>query len=282
MKCPFCGSDNPDDVKVCLNCGQGLNDFNTFNISQVVLDFSNEELLQNQIKEYFFKLLRFRIETELDAKAYRQYFDLYHSSGFYNKFDLRSQQLTEELVDSETSKNDSGQKIIQKDLNQILNTFIDFFIIVYCQPLHKMNLPSAILRYEKVDEKTLDLKEMILAFLDFDNEKDKIYKDIVAIPSSKMRNAKEAFLFSQHEENIIFLSDQTVFGSCKEGFAMTDKAIYWKAHFNEASKVAYKDLERIKKEGEWITINDYFFNVNKVMNYKMMKLLQKLRNLNVQ
>ena len=47
-------------------------------------------------------------------------------------------------------------------------------------------------------------------------------------------------------------------------------------HFNEAQSVRYTELKEVRKEAEWIKINDQFFNVNKQMNIKMMKLLHKI------
>ena len=281
-KCNFCAANNPEDIKICLNCGRNLNSLGVDVLDGYQLDFSDQDTLENQIRESFFKKLRYQVENELDTKAYRKYFDHFHASGFYKKFNIRSNQLAEEFMEiHEEQAFESIADIFQK-LDQTLNEFVNFFIIVHCQPLHKMALPSAILRYETIVEKDLDLKKMIFDFLDFGREKDKVYDNFSVVPDNKLKNAKEAFLFIEDDEDLFFICDQTIFGSCKEGFAMTDKCLYWKAHFNEASKVAFKDLRNIEKEGEWIVVNGNFFNVNKTMNYKMMKLLQKLQSLNGQ
>ena len=74
----------------------------------------------------------------------------------------------------------------------------------------------------------------------------------------------------------MLIADQTIFGSCKEGFSLTEKGIYWKAHFEKANKVFFQEITSIKKEKDWITINGHFFNVSPSMNIKMMKLLRNM------
>ncbi len=283
MKCSNCGSDNPEDIKICLSCGHDLKSVAVLVKDKLLfeLDFDQPSILSNQIRDYFFKTLRFRIETELDPKGYRKYFDHFHSSGFYKKFDIRLQQLAEEVLTIHSQEPSNLHKI-DLLLDQTIESFIDYFVVFYCEPIHKLKLPEAILRYGNIQKEALDLGQMILDFLDFENEKDKVFTDFLNMPAGKLTNANEAFLFAEKEEKLYFICDQTVFGSCKEGFAMTDQALYWKAHFNEPGKVRFDDLEKVKKEGEWITINGQFFNVNKTMNYKMMKLLQKIQTLNKQ
>lgn len=277
--CNNCGATNQEDVKICLTCGQSLKNESVLvkNHFGYDLDFNQPENLPGQIRDYFFKIMRFRIETELDPKGYRKYFDHFHSSGFYKKFDLKAARLTEEAVEIYSQNEPLRLEKIDRLLGKTFESLLDYFIVAYCEPLHKMKLPDAILRYENVSSETLDLGQIILDFLDLEHEHDKCYTDFLKLPANKLNNAKEAFLFSEKEEDLFLICDQTVFGSCKEGFALTDKALYWKAHFNEPGKVFYNEIAEIRREAEWITINGQFFNVNKTMNYKMILLLKKLK-----
>jgi hypothetical protein len=281
IECNHCHANNPEDIKICLACGQSFLNVDGIAKDKLhnIFDFNEPENLVFQIRYYFFKILKCRIETELDANGYRKYFDHFHSTGFYKKFDTRVQRLSEQLMEIQNQNILQKAEKIDQLLNQVLQSFIDYFIIVYCEPLHKMKLPDAILRYENAQKESVDLKQMIFDYLDFENEKDRVYKDFLTLRTNKLENAKAAFLFSGKDEKLFFLCDQTVFGSCKEGFAMTDKALYWKAHFNEAEMVFFKELKNIKRESEWITINGLFFNVNRTINYKMLLLLKKLKTL---
>ena len=89
-KCSKCGSDVQDDIKICLTCGHKIDAVDGILNDQLhyKLDFSKPEEIPNQIRDYFFRVMRYRVENELDGKGYRNYFDLFHSSGFYKKFDF--------------------------------------------------------------------------------------------------------------------------------------------------------------------------------------------------
>ena len=119
---------------------------------------------------------------------------------------------------------------------------------------------------------------MIPDYLALDLEGEKVYTDFLKMPLDKLKNASKSFLFPEKDEKILFICDQSILGSCKEGFAMTEKALYWKAHLEKARAVDYRLLDEIKRTKEWISINGDFFNVSPSINLKMMKLLKKLRN----
>ncbi len=58
---------------------------------------------------------------------------------------------------------------------------------------------------------------------------------------------------------------------------MTDRAIYWRAPFDRARKLPYKEIRTLKKEEEWLTLNGHFFTANPSLNLKLYKLLKKLK-----
>ena len=101
------------------------------------------------------------------------------------------------------------------------------------------------------------------------------------MPVEKVKNAGKFFLFPEIEERILFICDQSAFGSCKEGFAMTDKALYWKAYLEKAKVVHYDNIRILEKAKNWITINGFFFNVNQGINVKLLKLLRKIDQLGI-
>ena len=155
---------------------------------------------------------------------------------------------------------------------------LDYFIIRYCQDLNEIPLPEAILKYQDLSLEQIDLFEMIPDYLNFDQEEEKVFTDFLKMPLDKLKNASQSFLFPQKNEKILFICDQSLLGSCKEGFAMTEKALYWKAHLEKARVVQYNQLAKIERTKDWINVNDHFFNVNPSLNLKMMKLLKKLRS----
>jgi len=276
IKCKNCGELNPEDIKICLVCSQSLEAAKASE-QEFSWELDQPELFTQQLRDHFFKMMKQRVEAELDPKGYRKYFDHFHASGFYKKFDARITQLIAEIAEEYPDGNALQLVKTDQSVNSTLNDLLDAFIVIYAEPLHKIKLPPAILNYNNFQNGSPDLRKMIFDFLDFDTKKDKVFIDDQPFPERKLENAKSSFLFCGKDEKLFFFSDQTVFGFCREGFAMTDQALYWKAHFNEAGKVFYTELDAIVRDSEWITINGRFFNVNMAMNYKMALLLKKIK-----
>ncbi|MEN0003779.1 MAG: hypothetical protein AAF798_06535, partial [Bacteroidota bacterium] len=62
----------------------------------------------------------------------------------------------------------------------------------------------------------------------------------------------------------------------KEGFALTEAALYWKAYLQKPKIVAFQQLQSIKREKDWLLINWEFFSANASINVKLLKLLKKI------
>jgi len=115
--------------------------------------------------------------------------------------------------------------------------------------------------------------------LDFAQEKEVVYTDFLVMPMEKLKNASKSFLFPAPKEKILLICDQSLFGSCKEGFAITERALYWKAHLEKPQQLNFENIMQVEKSKEWITLNGFFFNVNPRLNLKMMKLIKKIKQL---
>ena len=100
------------------------------------------------------------------------------------------------------------------------------------------------------------------------------------MPVQKLQNACTTFLHADRRERIFFICDLSLSGNCKEGFAMTDKGIYWKANLASAYQVQFGGLKEVRFNKEYLTVNNHFFNANPSLNLKLFKLLKKLRELN--
>lgn len=285
MICSNCKHSIEEGSKFCNHCGAKIEEIPVSfeaETAKYAIDFRETLTLSKQIRSLFFKELEVVVKEEIspNQKVYRAYFDQFYKSDFYKEFDLRTEQLAEEIYSIHSGSSDNKQAQIDALLHQNYFGFIDHFLVRYCEPLHKVKLPEASLKYTNVKLDKLNKREMILDYLDFENEPDKVYTDFFKIPTNKVKNAVESFLFAQNQEKIYFICDQTIFGSCREGFAMTEQALHWKSHFNPPQSVFYDELNEIKIEAEWISINGLFFNVHKSINLKMLRLLKKLKSLN--
>ncbi len=282
MVCSNCKHSIETGDQFCGNCGTKVLLQDTSSevyVPKYKLDFREALSLSSQIRALFFKDLEFVVETEIGPNQYRKYFDQFYKSDFYKDFDIRTKQLAEEAYSIHSGPSQRVGQEVDQLLSQNFHGFIEHFMILHCNGLQKIKMPEAILKYTNATLDTVNLRQMVLDYLDFNNEQDKVYTDILSLPPMKVKNAIKSFLYTQSQEKIFFICDQTIFGSCREGFAMTEQALHWKSHFNPPHSVFYEDLGSIKKEAEWININGLFFNVNKSVNYKMMKLLKKIKSM---
>ncbi len=282
LTCPDCLTTNPVNSAFCKSCGyffQKKNASREVYEVQYPLNFKETNSIAPELKKYFFNDFKERIQEEQDMNKYNQYLERFFDSDFGKNFEVRLNQLAEEAYTIHAKQDGNVQRKVDQMLSSNFNNLLDHFIILFCKDLNATYLSEEILAYHDAKKETVDLQLLILDYLNLENEKEDFYIDFVTMPIKKLRNASTAFLFPEKDEKIMLIADQTIFGSCKEGFSLTEKGIYWKAHFEKAKKVLFHELSSIKKEKDWITINGHFFNVSPSVNVKMMKLLRKLKSI---
>jgi len=71
------------------------------------------------------------------------------------------------------------------------------------------------------------------------------------VPKDKLMNAKKTFLKSLKDEKLLLFYDSTIFGSAEEGFALTNRKIYFKEISNRKSECSFTD-ERIKSATKYV------------------------------
>lgn len=279
-ECPACAHQGPLSSVFCHYCGfhfEGKLKVDDKRYKPIYpLDFDPVTLTE-QVKGLFFKTLRQRIASEHDPLQYADYVERFYQSRFRDIYGLRAAQIAEDILTQWERFGTEALPEIDKRLNTAFEGLLDFFIIQYCPDLNGMLLPSAILKYEKAIPGKTDLWQMIQDFLDFDHEEEVFYFDFITMKPELLANACKNFLFADRQERVFFICDLSMKSNCKEGFAMTNKGLYWRAPFERARRVLYSDIGTIKKEKEWLTVNGYFFAANNTINLKLCKLLKKLR-----
>jgi len=278
--CPACDEQSPLASVFCHHCGyhfEGKQRVETRKYEPVYkLDY-DPDTLTAQVKALFFRSLRRRVETEHDVAKYSDYVERFYQSRFREIYELRAEQIAEDALIQWERFGTEGLPEIDRRIDRSFEGLLDFFIIQYCPDLNGIILPPEILKYEKAQPGKTDLWLMIQDFLDFDREQEVFYFDFIAMKAELLSNACKHFLFAERKEKVFFIGDLSLKGTCKEGFAMTDRGIYWRAPFDRARKLAYKDIRELGREKEWITINGHFFTSNPSLNLKLFKLLKKLR-----
>ncbi len=284
IDCPSCETQNYGDAKFCNHCGCALSANHNYSDSnykpKYPLKFDEVSSLPDQISSYFFSSLKKRLEEEHDPKRYSEYVSAYYDSNFDKKFDLKSNQIAEEVYSIHCNQDSTVLPEIDALMDRNFNSLLDHFIIIHAKHLNEIALPEKILKYDTANKTNVKVEEMIFDYLDIEAEKnEKFYLDFFSVPEDKIKNAIQSFLFAEKKETVFLLCDQTVFGSCKEGFAITENGLYWKAHFNKAFGVHFENLQGLKRENDWISINGRYFHVNKSFDLKLLKLLKKLKRI---
>jgi hypothetical protein len=277
--CPACHEENPLASVFCHHCGfhfEGKTRKPSAYEPVYPLDYDSDELTE-QVKALFFGSLRRRVEEEHDAARYSDYVERFYDSRFREIYNLRAEQIADDVYVQWERFGTEALPDIDKRLETSFEGLLDYIMIQFCPDLNGLVLPPAILKYEKVQPGKTDLGQMIRDFLDFEREDEVFYFEFISMPQELMANICKNFLFAERKERVWFICDLSVKGNGKEGFAMTDRGIYWRAPFDKPRRVLYSELKTIKLEKKWMTVNGHFFNVNPTFNLKLYKLLKKLR-----
>ena len=119
---------------------------------------------------------------------------------------------------------------------------------------------------------------MIADYLCLEEENLTSYLSAIEIPLNKLKNARKIFFSPQAGEVPLFFLDYTLFKSGKEGIVMTERAIYWKHHFHKHAAIDYKNIDRLEYHNDHLEINGIYLNITASFNYKLYKLLARLKN----
>jgi hypothetical protein len=249
--CPECHKLLLDEARFCHHCGA--------KIAAQRLESPDPKAIAGR----FFRILKEKVREEQDAETHPLYLQRFADSEFQQTFDIRMEQLAAEAPG-------------EAQLDRFLDELADFFMLHYCRDLLVVHIPEVVLQYHQAAPDRVDRYQMIMDFLHFDSVPEKVYTNLLDMPAAKLRQATQAFLFPQKDERIFFICDLSLLGNCKEGFAMTDRALYWKAPMEKARRVAYTELEAILREKDWLRINGHFFHASPVLNIRLLKLLKRL------
>ena len=280
MKCPKCQTVLPPGARFCFHCGasqEAVPGQEQKPEPKPMVDMKGD--LEKQLVGLFFQALRRRVEEEHRPEQYQAYSERLYESGFRDTVYRKSAHLSEELRRLE-GEGSATPREVNRRIRRLFEEQLDYFIIHHCQDINEVHLSESILRWQGVSIDDVSLFQLVLDYLDFGNEPDeKVYTDFLKMPVDKLKNAGRFFLFPERDERILLICDQSLLGGCKEGFALTDRAFYWKAQLQTARKVLYRNLESVRREKDWLLINGHFFHASYSLDLKLMKLLKKLKGL---
>jgi hypothetical protein len=275
--CAQCETPLPEAARFCHHCGAPQ--FLALEAPpRPLLDWKAE--LPPQFMELFFQRLDRAIVEEQDPRRGETYHERLHARGFDEILRRRFVQLAGEI-----RRVNIGERAVvrgvERRVESALSELIDLFFIRHCADINANPLPEAILRYAQALPQEVDIGQMIHDFLDLEKERETeaIYlaRDFIQLSPDELRAAGKYFLFPAPSERILLLVDQGLLGAFRQGVAFTERALYWKAHLEEARQAPYDSLNELKREKNWLLINGHYFHVNPAFDVKTLKLLRKLR-----
>jgi hypothetical protein len=227
-------------------------------------------------KALFFNTLHLRVQDEHDAKQYSEFVEIFYRKKFQDTIIQRYNLLLEDFGDIER-KMPLPEKPKERLLTHTIENLVDYFIYTYCKELNDVFPLPLILRYADAKPEQIKSSSFSNDFLQLQDENLLVYRDFISMPQEKLKNAFQSFLFTEREELVYFICDLSITGSGKEGFAISNKRMYWRMPLGKSHSVSFDNIQHIKHEKEWLEINGLFFNINKSLNMKVLRMFKKIK-----
>lgn len=281
--CFECNNINPKAARFCSRCGTPINVKYTPkpNISPVYgLDFNDIPTLPTQLHEAFRISISVALEAEHNAEKEHLFLQTFDKSNFRQDYlEEATVLMTQEFEDVFEERGISAFRVIEKEIEKQFAVLLERFFIDFCMPLLPKPLPKSILHYPEASFVTTNLQRMINDYLALDDEALLSYSSAIEIPLKKLKNARTTFFTPSPSEVPLAFIDQSLLRSGKEGCILTSKAIYWKAYFQKSARIAYSEIQKLAYHNDRIEINNIYLNINPSVNYKIYRLLSRLRTL---
>jgi hypothetical protein len=280
--CPACAQYNPADAPYCYTCFAPMKPLAIppqYIAPKSPYLFDNTSQLEEQIKNIFFEYLK-KIAAWIAPSKLELYIKSVFQNGFSDTLDVRAKQLAETAqLDYQKIKNTPSVQSVEKQLENAIQSLALYHIVHNCKDINDLYIPEKILRYEKLIQNKAEINNLIFDYLDFENEKIRVYTNYLTLSKTSLDNAAKHYLHTAKDEIPLFICDTTILGNGKDGFAITPFGLYWKQPLGKPQKVYFHHLARLERDKKWIKINNRFFDATSSMNVKMLLLLEKLKNI---
>jgi Double zinc ribbon len=277
--CPSCAHQNPAISVYCHACsyqfGGTQGQLSSYQ-PKFVFSLKQPSLIPEQVKAQFFRFLRQRIFEEQDGRKYADYTGRFYDSRFREIFEIRSRQIVTDILQIHKVHGDGGLAAIDLLCLKSYDGLADFFLIQYCPDLNALRVPAELLKYEKHSPQKPPTWDMLRDFLDFPREQEVFYFDFLSMPEKLLQQAVSSYITAGKGEKLFFICDLSLNGSCREGLAITDQGIYWKLPFGKAKGFRFDMLYEVRKEKNWLVVNENHLVVNPGFDLKLLKFLRKV------
>ena len=311
--CSNCGYLNPSGWVRCENCGlaPGMTSEHTDEFHKsFIIDFREIPAIQPQIEKHFNEFLNHKTKEEFGTEAMCDYIAIFKKSDYPSDIKEMAGKLAEQVYTIHCQQDHFVQSNIDALLLQNFSSVVDEFFLSYCyndEPLPAeeepttttattSNTSSTQIPTRDIDAADLPLPTQdrevetaaeqgqptnqypvirnVAAFFEADSNPYKIYIDLNKMPSRILDEVKKNFLFNAPEERVLLIYDDTVFGSGSTGFALTEYAIYWKTHFQNAHRTYFQEIMNLEMDGNKLEINNTLFDIEDTVNHKVYEYLK--------
>ncbi len=175
-----------------------------------------------------------------------------------------------------------SQKMARRRRRDTLGELVEYFVVESGRAVHGDELfNQRLLRYQGADWKQVDLFRLVKDYLQLDGRELRVYTDFVTTPPKVLRNATASYLRAGRDERVFFIVDQSLFGSGKHGFALTDSNLYWKNVLQPAGSTTYTTLTFVEMREGHLMIDGQYFDAGRTVNLRVALLLDKLRRMDL-
>ncbi len=290
--CPQCQTPNPSNALFCIQCGfdfasmkricpqcqlpQAVQATSCTNCNHSFL-LQEDETFEKEFLGLFLKRIRKRVVEDHQASNIEEYLQLFYTSGFNKQLLETGRQLKQELFE----QNELLGKTIEWDdqhhlMLETVEQQVDYFIIHFCEAINEIALSQSILKYDSTRSEKLDFPSLLNDFLQPEIAAYTIHSNLLNFSKMQIKNATTLYLFPATDERIFLMGDLSIRQNGKVGFAFTDKALYWKAQFQEAGILNYNNISLIEVKKDWLLLNGQFFSVSSSFNLRTVYLLRYL------
>jgi hypothetical protein len=272
-RCAYCRKEITETALFCPFCGEKLPNNADIPMLKTYLDLNLP--IRPQLREQFFLSLKIRMEKEHPTLAYNVVAERIYTSGFRDELSPELEKLAAS-IEEDLKMEFISIPYLNLKVENLFEDQMDLFLLRYARDLIPDAFPEDILTFQHWLPGELDWVPLIAAYLQPALSGVRYYMNFKTLDPIKIKQFTTYFLFPEPLEKIFFVADLSFLGNGSEGFALTDKAIYWKVPFKKEKSIPYHLIRDVRAEKSWLLLNDHYFHANAFIHSRLMRLLSKL------